>query len=159
MNAVPVPARQGYMPLTIRESFMLGQEVQKPVRLVMAYNDDGGVKEVPGPRINIVRADISVVQGVKSGRKGPHPAAVAVPVVLGLLLVGLGLWWQWRRKKGGLVMAGIRRRSGQGYGVGKSRAARAGKEDGIDLEESPVSPPRAGGNAFREEIERQDAER
>lgn len=147
------------MPLSIRESFMLGQEVQKPVRLIMTYNDDGDVKEVPGPRINIVRADISVVQAEKSERKGPHPAAVAVPVVLGLLVVGLGVWWLWRRNKDRIILSGIRRRSGQGYGVGKSRTARAGKED-IDLKESPVSPtPRAGENVFREEIERQNAGR
>lgn len=161
MNAVPVPAGQGYMPLTIRESFMLGQEVQKPVRLIMAYRDDDGeLKEVPGPRINIVRADITVLEAEEDDeRKGPHPAAVAVPVVIGLLLVGLGAWLLWRRYKDRFILSRIRRRSAQGYGVGKSRGARAGKE-GIDLGETSVSPlPRAGGNVFREEIARQDTER
>ena len=161
MNSVPVPAGQGYMHLTIRESFLLGQEVQKPVRLIMAYRDDeGDLKEIPGPRINIVRADISILESEdEHGRKGPHPAAVAVPVVIGLLLVGLGVWWLWRRNKDRLILSRIRRRSGQGYGVGKSRAARSGKE-GFDLGESPVSPPpRAEGNVFREEIARQDTGR
>ena len=163
MNAVPVRADQGYMPLTIRESFMLGQEVQKPIRLTLAYRDDEGeLKEVPGPRVNIVRADISVLETKeKSKKNGPHPAVVVVPVLIGLALVGLGLWWVWRRNKERLILGGIRRRSGQGYGIGRSRAARTvdGKE-GIDLKESPVSPPpRAGGNVFREEIERQDATR
>lgn len=157
MNADPVPARQGYMPLEMREAFMLGQEAKKPVRLTMAYDDGGEAKEVPGPRVNVVRADVSVAAAEdKPGSKGPHPAAVAVPVVVGLLVVGLVVWWVWRRK-GALVLSGIRRRSGQGYGVGKSRAARAGPEE-IDLKVSPVSP-RAGGNVFREEIERQDAGR
>lgn len=162
MNSVPVPAGQGYLHLTIRESFLLGQEVQKPVRLIMAYiDDDGELKEVPGPRVNIVRADISVVQAEEEDeRKGPHPAAVAVPVVVGVLLLGLGVWWLWRRNKDRLILAGIRRRSGQGYGVGKSRGKRGGKE-GVDLGETPVSPPppRAGENVFREEIARQDTGR
>ena len=52
------------------------------------------MEEVPGRRINIVRADISVI-GVekRSGRKGPHPGALVVPAVLGLLAVGVGVWW------------------------------------------------------------------
>ncbi|SPO07479.1 uncharacterized protein DNG_10173 [Cephalotrichum gorgonifer] len=170
MNAIPVPAGQGYMPLTIQESFMLGQEVQKPIRLVMTYFDDeeGELKEVPGPRVNIVRADISVAEHVegKKGGGGVHPAAIAVPVVVGLLAVGLGFWCLWRRNKDRFILSRIRRRSsgGQGYGVGRSRAGRmgggggdVGKEE-IDL---PVSPPprTAGTNVFREEIRRQDTGR
>lgn len=163
-----VRAGNGYVPMPVTGAFMRGTgKNDKALHMVMFYTEESGEpKETEGPTIYATTEEISVVDVVKRpGRKGVHPAAIAVPVVVAVLALGVGFFCLWRKNKDKLVLSRIRRRSSQGYGVSKSRTQRgAAPEDGavgtknsdIRLQESPVSPRSEGRNVFQEELRRQE---
>jgi hypothetical protein len=166
--SVSVPAKQGFVPLTITDYYLQGLS-EKTFMLMLTYTDEDSISHtLNGTRLTAIRADFSVVTPVDSPApsSGPNTLAIALPVVLGLLALGVVGWFLWRRYRQKLVIAGIRRRSSQGYGVSKSRSQRVntgGTADtkggvGIQLDESPVSPT-PGRNVFREEVQRQERER
>ena len=167
-NIMSVTARagDGYVPFTFTESFLRGANSAKTIRMVLSYDEaTDDPKETEGPRVYVVRDDITVVEHVeRPGRKGVHPAAIAVPVVVGLIAVALGFFCLWKKNKDKIVLSRIRRRSSQGYGVSKSRTQRMVAEEGavgtkdgdIKLQESPVSPRSEGRNVFQEELRRQE---
>ena len=165
--AISVPADRGYYAWTVQDAYLLGRE-EKDMTMTLTYTDaDGEEKTLNGPKIWVVRADISINQPQESRSSGGvNPAAIAVPVVLGLAAVAAGLYFLWRRNKQKLILAGIRRRSSQGYGVGKSHSqrTRTGTDKSIadiQLHESPTSPTPStpGRNVFQEELRRQERER
>lgn len=163
IESVTARAGDGFVPFTITEDFMRGSSGAKSIAMVMKYGTAADPKETEGPRIYAVRDEISVVDHVeKKGRKGVHPAAIAVPVIVGVLAVALGFFCLWKKNKDKIVLSRIRRRSSQGYGVSKSRSQRAGSggvdgagvhEGDIKLQESPRSE---GRNVFQEELRRQE---
>ncbi|CAI4213409.1 unnamed protein product [Parascedosporium putredinis] len=122
-----VRAGNGYVPMLVTEAFMRGtSKNDKALHMVMFYTEESGeAKETEGPTIYATTEEISVVDIVKRpGRKGVHPAAIAVPVVVAVLALGVGFFCLWRKNKDKLVLSRIRRRSSQGYGVSKSRTQR-----------------------------------
>lgn len=147
--------------------------------------DQTQVDEIAGPTVYVRAASPTTGTGA-GGSVSVNPAVIAVPVVVGLLLVALlGVFcWRWRRTGTMPLFGGVARRSSQGYGVRQSKAQRVGSGSfgavrsdkptpnvGIQLTDreswSPTSPGGArlgsnaegqGRNVFREELERQERE-
>lgn len=160
-----VSANQGYYAWTVTPNFLLGTD-DKVLMLSMMYTDSDGVNiTLKGPEVIVVNADISLGQPQASSGAHTNPAAIAVPIVVGLALIAAGIFL-WRKNKQKIIIAGIRRRSSQGYGVGKSRSERARigsirSARTATSTQPPLSPPSPtlGRNVFREEVRRQDKER
>lgn len=161
-----VDASQGYYAWTVYPEYLLGSD-DKVLMLTMTYLDSDGINiTLKGPEIIVVDADISITQPQESSGSHTNPAAIAVPVIVGFALIAMGLFFLWRKNKQRIIIAGIRRRSSQGYGVGKSHMERTrmGSTKGATVaapSQSPVSPPPPahGRNVFREEVRRQEKER
>jgi hypothetical protein len=169
-DSVQVAAGQGYFPFEVTDFYLQGRDT-KALRFTLTYTDtSGNDKILNGPAVNAVRASISVAlpdpNAGGGGRSTGSTVGIAVGVVVGLLVLAAVGYCLWRRNRDRLVFGAIRRRSSQGYGVGKSRAQRVAESNkgiggpGIQLDDSPTSPRAPGGtNVFREEIRRQETGR
>ncbi len=174
-----VTAGQGFYAWAIDSSLLEahahGADTLNLTLLLAALATTGnGVTEVPmaGPRILVVSQGSTPASDVVSGTPGVPVVAIAVPVIVGAVSLGLlGFCvWSWRRH-GRMPMLNRgpgRRRSGQGYGVRQSHSQRtagattargAVGAGGIQLTPSDSWSPTSGtGNVFREELQRQDRE-
>jgi hypothetical protein len=106
-----------------------------------------------------------------STSSGVSAVAVAVPVVIAIVLIGLAGFCVWARRRHGSwpligALARAKRSSSQGYGVRQSHGQRTGTGlsasttgkggAGIQLTPTESWSPTSGRNVFREEIRRQD---
>ena len=142
---------------TILESYLEGNE-RVEAKLYLATNSDAQTKDetrFPGPAVGI---------GPATAPSGPNKAAIAVPVVFGVIaLAFIAVYLYKRRRNPDFKLRHMFTGSkGNGYGVGQSRANRMGTDvtsvrmDAMGPDTRPVP---GSGNVFREEMRRQEQAR
>lgn len=168
-------AAQGYYIWTVDPKLLQRSPANANVSLYLSYqrSTGGGITE----DVRVPRGGLALtVIPAPAGGSGVSPLAIALPVVIAVVLLGLAgfCFWSWRRH-GRLPLIGAlaSRRQSQGYGVRKSHsqrtgaaaglsvgtgagAARAKGGAGIQLTPRESWSPTQGRNVFREEIRRQD---
>jgi hypothetical protein len=167
IDSIKVPAGRGYYPWTVSDLYLQGRS-SKSLELMIEFVDAASneTKTLNGPQISVIRdnLDYFVPTEAQNASSSSRPIlAIVLPVVFVVLALAIGGWFLWRRYREKLVIAGIRRRSSQGYGVRKSHSQRISsstKSTSIQLDDSPRSPnPQSGRNYFRDELERQERAR
>jgi len=166
-----LPASQGFYAWTVNASLLTDYKTSAlNISLFLgAVNATGSTVETPlaGPVVVVTNAATNVSTG-----PNVSALAVAVPVVIGVVALGLlGFCiWSWRRHGRVPLLGGLlssKRASGQGYGVRQSHSQRVGTGRGggtapkaagagIQLTPSDSWSPTKGRNVFREEIARQE---
>ena len=171
-----VPASRGFFAWHIDSAILTNRKVSMlNASLFLLYDEHSGningklAEPKGGHAVLITSTPLAV-----SGGSGVSALAIALPVVIGVVALGLlGFCvWSWRRHGRVPLLGGLgakrRSRSGQGYGVRQSHSQRTGggaasgkKGGGVGIQLTPTeswSPtsPSHGRNVFREEVERQE---
>ena len=172
-------AADGFYVWAVDPKLLQKSPVNANVTLFLSYrhNTGSGPEDLRVPR----GGSALTVIPAPATRTSVSPLAIALPVVIGVVVLGLAgfCFWSWRRH-GQLPLIGAlaSRRRAQGYGVRKSHSqrtgaaaglsvgtgagagaagARGGKSGaGIQLTPRESWSPTQGRNVFREEIRRQD---
>ncbi|KAL0932116.1 uncharacterized protein CTRU02_213069 [Colletotrichum truncatum] len=157
-----IPASQGYFAWAVLGYNMPPGEALD-VQLFLAVPATNGTITArdPGPKVRIVNN----VPSEDPLRRGPNVFGIVLPIIFGVLslgAIGWFVWWYGRRK-------GMFASRNQGYGVGKSRGQRTdglrladgtftSANRGVEMMPPPRPPPPSigTGNAFREELSRQE---
>lgn len=127
-----------------------GQSIM--AQLYIVTSDDS----IKGPEIKLV----APTESASGDRETPkvNPAVIAVPVVLGTLLMGLIAVYLFKRRRNPEISLRDMFKRREGYGIKKSKGERttAMQMGGMMGNASAVVP--SGRNVFREEMKRQDEE-
>ncbi|KAH9889123.1 hypothetical protein F4778DRAFT_391894 [Xylariomycetidae sp. FL2044] len=145
-----------------------GQDmVLAALSLAVSNNSAAGGTEIliAGPQVQLTRAAATAAKPVV------NPAAIAVPVVLGVLVLGLVTWYLVKRRRDpgfslrSMVPGTGAAAASAGYGVKKSRGERTGPLPlgGRQIKMAPMmnddaagaAAAGAGRNVFRDELRRQ----
>lgn len=151
-----MPANVGYYAWTVPAD-LLEQQAATAMNVTWSLNfraPDGSNSTIhdEGPTVTVTREQMLIDDGLTKGGGGNKLLGVyiAVPIVIALLLLGLGGFclWSWRRKgvvPGAAAMGALKRRSG-GYGERRSRSERAAGQQQQQQQplENPALPRPAG---------------
>ncbi|KLU82269.1 hypothetical protein MAPG_01343 [Magnaporthiopsis poae ATCC 64411] len=145
-----MPADVGYYAWTVPAD-LLNDRAAMNVTWSLNFRDPDGSNSTihdEGPTVTVTREQMLIDDGLaKGGGTSLLGVYVAVPVVIALLVLGLGGFclWSWRRRgvvPGAAVMGALKRRSG-GYGERRSRSERAAGQQHQPTQD-PTSPRPAG---------------
>ncbi|KAH0443620.1 hypothetical protein CcaCcLH18_00933 [Colletotrichum camelliae] len=163
-SSLEIPASAGFFEWAVLGYDMPAGEAMD-VQLFLAVPAANGsiVARNAGPKVRVVGNNnrTSINDPV---RRKVNVLGIVLPIVFGVLsLGGIGgfVWWYGRRK-------GMFASRSQGYGIGKSRGQRtdglrladgtftSANRGGVEMMPPPRPPPPTTGNAFRDELNRQE---
>ncbi|KAF3807727.1 hypothetical protein GCG54_00007460 [Colletotrichum gloeosporioides] len=162
-SSLEIPAAAGFFEWAVLGYDMPAGEAMD-VQLFLAVPAANGsiVARNAGPKVRVVSNNRTSVNDPV--RRKVNVLGIVLPIVFGVLsLGGIGwfVWWYGRRK-------GMFASRSQGYGIGKSRGQRtdglrladgtftSANRGGVEMMPPPRPPPPSTGNAFRDELNRQE---
>ncbi|KAJ0281086.1 hypothetical protein COL940_005879 [Colletotrichum noveboracense] len=162
-SSLEIPASAGFFEWAVLGYDMPAGEAMD-VQLFLAIPAANGsiVARNAGPKVRVVSNNRTSINDPV--RRKVNVLGIMLPIVFGVLsLCGIGwfVWWYGRRK-------GMFASRSQGYGIGKSRGQRtdglrladgtftSANCGGVEMMPPPRPPPPSTGNAFRDELNRQE---
>ncbi|EQB56304.1 hypothetical protein CGLO_03697 [Colletotrichum gloeosporioides Cg-14] len=162
-SSLEIPAAAGFFEWAVLGYDMPAGEAMD-VQLFLAIPAANGsiVARNAGPKVRVISNNRTSVNDPV--RRKVNVLGIVLPIVFGVLsLGGIGwfVWWYGRRK-------GMFASRSQGYGIGKSRGQRtdglrladgtftSANRGGVEMMPPPRPPPPSTGNAFRDELNRQE---
>ncbi|KAF4870176.1 hypothetical protein CGCSCA1_v010615 [Colletotrichum siamense] len=162
-SSLEIPASAGFFEWAVLGYDMPAGEAMD-VQLFLAIPAANGsiVARNAGPKVRVVSNNRTSINDPV--RRKVNVLGIVLPIVFGVLsLCGIGwfVWWYGRRK-------GMFASRSQGYGIGKSRGQRtdglrladgtftSANRGGVEMMPPPRPPPPTTGNAFRDELNRQE---
>ncbi|KAJ0336459.1 hypothetical protein COL922a_007937 [Colletotrichum nupharicola] len=162
-SSLEIPASAGFFEWAVLGYDMPAGEAMD-VQLFLAIPAANGsiVARNAGPKVRVVSNNRTSINDPV--RRKVNVLGIVLPIVFGVLsLCGIGwfVWWYGRRK-------GMFASRSQGYGIGKSRGQRtdglrladgtftSANRGGVEMMPPPRPPPPSTGNAFRDELNRQE---
>ncbi|KAJ0326135.1 hypothetical protein Brms1b_000358 [Colletotrichum noveboracense] len=162
-SSLEIPASAGFFEWAVLGYDMPAGEAMD-VQLFLAIPAANGsiVARNAGPKVRVVSNNRTSINDPV--RRKVNVLGIMLPIVFGVLsLCGIGwfVWWYGRRK-------GMFASRSQGYGIGKSRGQRtdglrladgtftSANRGGVEMMPPPRPPPPSTGNAFRDELNRQE---
>ncbi|KAI8245871.1 hypothetical protein COL154_011974 [Colletotrichum chrysophilum] len=162
-SSLEIPASAGFFEWAVLGYDMPAGEAMD-VQLFLAIPAANGsiVARNAGPKVRVISNNRTSINDPV--RRKVNVLGIVLPIVFGVLsLCGIGwfVWWYGRRK-------GMFASRSQGYGIGKSRGQRtdglrladgtftSANRGGVEMMPPPRPPPPSTGNAFRDELNRQE---
>ncbi|KAF4920513.1 hypothetical protein CGCVW01_v006797 [Colletotrichum viniferum] len=162
-SSLEIPASAGFFEWAVLGYDMPAGEAMD-VQLFLAIPAANGsiVARNAGPKVRVISNNRTSINDPV--RRKVNVLGIVLPIVFGVLsLGGIGwfIWWYGRRK-------GMFASRSQGYGIGKSRGQRtdglrladgtftSANRGGVEMMPPPRPPPPSTGNAFRDELNRQE---
>ncbi|KAF4839011.1 hypothetical protein CGCTS75_v000273 [Colletotrichum tropicale] len=162
-SSLEIPASAGFFEWAVLGYDMPAGEAMD-VQLFLAVPAANGsiVARNAGPKVRVISNNRTSINDPV--RRKVNVLGIVLPIVFGVLsLCGIGwfVWWYGRRK-------GMFASRSQGYGIGKSRGQRtdglrladgtftSANRGGVEMMPPPRPPPPSTGNAFRDELNRQE---
>ncbi|KAF5521648.1 hypothetical protein CGCA056_v007198 [Colletotrichum aenigma] len=162
-SSLEIPAAAGFFEWAVLGYDMPAGEAMD-VQLFLAIPAANGsiVARNAGPKVRVISNNRTSINDPV--RRKVNVLGIVLPIVFGVLsLCGIGwfVWWYGRRK-------GMFASRSQGYGIGKSRGQRtdglrladgtftSANRGGVEMMPPPRPPPPSTGNAFRDELNRQE---
>ncbi|KAF5500417.1 hypothetical protein CGCS363_v006376 [Colletotrichum siamense] len=162
-SSLEIPASAGFFEWAVLGYDMPAGEAMD-VQLFLAIPAANGsiVARNAGPKVRVISNNRTSINDPV--RRKVNVLGIVLPIVFGVLsLCGIGwfVWWYGRRK-------GMFASRSQGYGIGKSRGQRtdglrladgtftSANRGGVEMMPPPRPPPPTTGNAFRDELNRQE---
>ncbi|KAK1852614.1 hypothetical protein CCHR01_04768 [Colletotrichum chrysophilum] len=162
-SSLEIPAAAGFFEWAVLGYDMPAGEAMD-VQLFLAIPAANGsiVARNAGPKVRVISNNRTSINDPV--RRKVNVLGIVLPIVFGVLsLCGIGwfVWWYGRRK-------GMFASRSQGYGIGKSRGQRtdglrladgtftSANRGGVEMMPPPRPPPPTTGNAFRDELNRQE---
>ncbi|KAF4853546.1 hypothetical protein CGCSCA4_v002256 [Colletotrichum siamense] len=162
-SSLEIPAAAGFFEWAVLGYDMPAGETMD-VQLFLAIPAANGsiVARNAGPKVRVISNNRTSINDPV--RRKVNVLGIVLPIVFGVLsLCGIGwfVWWYGRRK-------GMFASRSQGYGIGKSRGQRtdglrladgtftSANRGGVEMMPPPRPPPPTTGNAFRDELNRQE---
>ncbi|KAJ3955527.1 hypothetical protein N0V92_007935 [Colletotrichum tropicale] len=162
-SSLEIPAAAGFFEWAVLGYDMPAGEAMD-VQLFLAVPAANGsiVARNAGPKVRVISNNRTSINDPV--RRKVNVLGIVLPIVFGVLsLCGIGwfVWWYGRRK-------GMFASRSQGYGIGKSRGQRtdglrladgtftSANRGGVEMMPPPRPPPPTTGNAFRDELNRQE---
>ena len=140
-SSPPTPKNLGYVIMTIDADWLQGQSMNNLTLTLISLDPtiNQPAAKAPGPIISIINKPPTHYAPPPNTLINKLGLEVGIPVGLGaMVFIICALWWGMRKTR---IQLGSVMSYKKGYGIGKSRRQRLGKNRSLQLQETAFRPP------------------